>query len=331
MIALTLTNFAVLYVLLFQNARRIVVYALGYASGNILSYFLNPGVYAAAEPWKFGYGFGVTLFLVLVATLTAARSKGSVAVAVMLSAAALNLYEGSRGLSGECFVAAAYLLAKQTSGSRSARGVRIGLARALIGFAFLALSGFGILRIYEYTAENGVLGGTARWKYEAQSSGRYGVLLGGRGDFLVGLEAALDSPIVGHGSWAKDWRYASQEDAIVKHLGYRTLGGADSWLIPTHSHLVGAWVYAGILGAIFWVWVLSLPLRALRQLYAAAQSLSPLIAFLALVLIWDVLFSPYGAERRYITPYYVVLMMSLVSQPIYLPLMTKSGDDPLEE
>jgi hypothetical protein len=97
MIAFTLTNFSALYLLLSQNRRRIILCALGFVAGDIFTFFLAPGVYAAAEPWKFGYGFGVTLLIVLAATLASARSKGSVAVAVMLAAAALNLYEGSRG------------------------------------------------------------------------------------------------------------------------------------------------------------------------------------------------------------------------------------------
>jgi len=73
--------------------------------------------------------------------------------------------------------------------------------------------------------------------------------------------------------------------------------------------------------------VLSLPLRVLMQLYATAEPLAPLIAFLAVILIWDVLFSPYGAERRFLMPYYVIVMMYLLDQSTNLLLPARSGDD----
>ena len=326
MIAFTLTNFSVLYVLLFQNAPRIVIYTLGSAIGNLLIYFLHPSGFAVGDPWKFGYGFEITAFLVLLATSPRVRSNLATP-AILIFAAALNVYNGARSLGGACFLVGTYLLMRQIGRARREQGSPMTFAGALFMCALLALSAVGVLQIYQYYAGNGLLGYAAQQKYEMQSSGRYGVLVGGRGDFLVALEAALDSPIVGHGSWAKDWRYASQEDAIVKGLGYRTLGGANSWLIPTHSHLIGAWVDAGILGIVFWIWVLSLPLRVLMQLYATAEPLAPLIAFLAVILIWDVLFSPYGAERRFLMPYYVIVMMYLLDQSTNLLLPARSGDD----
>src|SRR6266851_256691 len=326
MIAFTLTNFSVLYVLLFQNARRIVIYTVGSAIGNLLIYFLHPGGFAVGDPWKFGYGFEITAFLVLLATSPRVRSNLATP-AILIFAAALNVYNGARSLGGACFLVGTYLLMRQIGRARREQGSPMTFAGALFVCALLALSAVGVLQIYQYYAGNGLLGYAAQQTYEMQSSGRYGVLVGGRGDFLVALEAALDSPIVGHGSWAKDWRYASQEDAIVKGLGYRTVGGANSWLIPAHSHLIGAWVDAGILGIVFWIWVLSLPLRVLMQLYATAEPLAPLIAFLAVILIWDVLFSPYGAERRFLMPYYVIVMMYLLDQSTNLLLPARSGDD----
>jgi len=326
MIAFTLTNFSVLYVLLFQNARRIVIYTVGSASGNLLIYFLHPSGFAVGDPWKFGYGFEITAFLVLLATLPSMRSTNLATAAILIFGAALNVYNGARSLGGACFLVGTYLLMRQIARARREQGSPTTFAGALFMCALLALSALGVLQIYQYCAGNGLLGHAAQQKYEMQSSGRYGVLVGGRGDFLVALEAALDSPIVGHGSWAKDWRYSSQEDAIVKGLGYRTVGGANSWLIPAHSHIIGAWVDAGILGIVFWIWVLSLPLRVLMQLYATAEPLAPLIAFLAVILIWDVLFSPYGAERRFLTPYYVITMMYLLEQSTNV-LTVKSGSD----
>ena len=69
-------------------------------------------------------------------------------------------------------------------------------------------------------------------------------------------------------------------------------------LIPTHSHFTGAWLEAGLLGLIFWLVVAwragGLLLRG-TDVYGAA---GPVVAFLAILFLWDLLFSPFGGERR---------------------------------
>lgn len=314
MIIVTLANFAVLYVLLANDSRRIALYTLGFAFGEILTYFLNPGIYAAGDPWKFGYGFAITLLIVLIASFANARLRNLGAIPLLTLAASLNLYNGFRSLAGECFLTASYLLLQRIALLRRDRGDQITVAGALFAFGTLALSSLAILQIYEYSISEGMLGYAAEHKYEIENSGRYGVLLGGRSEFLVGLVAALDSPVIGHGSWAKDWRYGARLDTMMSDMDYHVDGPSDSWLIPAHSHIVGAWVDAGILGAVFWLWILWLPARVLSRLYNTYNELSPLIAFLAILLAWDVMFSPYGAERRFITPYYVIVMMSFLSK-----------------
>jgi hypothetical protein len=314
MIGFTLTNFMVLYVLLSESSRRIILYTFGFAGGGILTYVLNPSIYAVGEPWKFGYGFGVTVLVVLVAVLFVYQSRYSFACLVLFCAATLNLYEGVRSMAGICFLAAAYLIVQRTAHDRQNSGTGMSFGNAVAVFAILVLASVAMFQMYGYCASNGLLGNKAWEKYEIESSGRYGILVGGRPEFIAGLEAVMESPILGHGSWAKDWRYGGRAEAIRANLGYGDVGPSDTWVIPSHSHLIGAWVDAGILGAIFWLWVLFLPLRVLRTLYLRATPLAPLIAFFAIVLIWDIMFSPYGAERRFMTPFYLVVMLSFLAE-----------------
>jgi len=312
MIAFALVNFAALYLLLYQNRRRIVFCAVGFVAGGILTYIFSPNGFAGAYPWKFGYGYPVTLFVVLVVVLLNQSQTRMLAVTLMMFAAALNLYEGFRSLSGECFLTAAFLIMQAAARSRREQELRVSFAGSMAGFALLALAGAGFVHIYEHFAGNGMLGAAAQEKYEVESSGRYGILVGGRTEFVVGLEAALNSPLIGHGSWAKDWRYSSRLEGFRDDSGYGAVGPADSWLIPTHSYLMGAWVCAGILGLPFWLWVLSLPVRGLGRLYSIAEPLTPLIAFLAIGLIWDVLFSPFGAAQRFSMSFAVVTLIWLL-------------------
>jgi hypothetical protein len=97
----------------------------------------------------------------------------------------------------------------------------------------------------------------------------------------------------------------------MRELGYFPGEENEECLIPTHSHLLGAWVEAGILGAVFWMWVFVLALRSLAVSFRYSDRLIPLIVFIAFFLIWDVFFSPYGAERRFVTTYYVVVLISV--------------------
>jgi hypothetical protein len=65
MIGATLVDFVVLYALLSDNRRRIILYALGIAIGTCAEYFLNPYGYSLTEPWKFGVGPAISGLIVL--------------------------------------------------------------------------------------------------------------------------------------------------------------------------------------------------------------------------------------------------------------------------
>lgn len=313
MIVFTLTNFSGLYILLSSSVRVMFLYAFGAAVGTILTYYLTPVSYAGAYPWEFGYGFGVTVLMVLVANGAAGRSRRKTSAFVLFVTSALNLYNGFRSQAGACFVAGIYLLTDKLFGTRSTERGYSRVFSRLATYVIVALSLLTFFRVYSYCAQNGMLGYVAWEKYESQSSGRYGLLVGGRSQFWVGLEAALESPVIGHGSWAQDWRYAARDADMMRELGYKVLSvpaAESSWVIPSHSYIIGAWVNAGISGAIFWLWVLSLPIRVLLRVDSAAtESTRPLVAFFAVTLIWNVLFSPYGADQRLLAPFFAAAMI----------------------
>jgi len=184
--------------------------------------------------------------------------------------------------------------------------------------AAIIVSGAGVLWAYQYAAKSGILGEAARQEYEVQSSGKYGLLLGGRTELLASLPAVYDSPILGHGSWAKDFRYLIVERRALVLLGYK--GALDvsreeliDGLIPAHSYLLQAWVFGGIVGALFWVWLYVLTARVLMRVYPSNVFLLPVGAFMAFSLLWDILFSPYGATSRIVVPYYIVMLATCMS------------------
>ncbi len=168
----------------------------------------------------------------------------------------------------------------------------------------------GLVSAYGYAASSGLMGLDAKDKYELQSSGSLGILLGGRAESLVSTQAIIDSPIIGHGSWARDIHYVELWVTRLEQAGYEIQGDPfESNLIPTHSHLFGAWVEAGVLGGIFWLWALWTTVRGLYAAIVRPTPFSGFIVFICLSLIWDILFSPFGLDRRVTTAAWLVLVM----------------------
>ena len=309
-IGITLINFSALYILVFGNRRRIVLYAIGLALGGILCYYFNPNIYAEDYPWKFGVGESLTWLLIITTCGVKARWF-LLRISIISFAMAVNLYMGFRSYAGICFLTATYVFFQWLRGLKDAKKIKLSLKNlVVIGLAFFAAS-FIFLKTYGHMARQGMLGENARQKYEQQAGGELGLLIGGRSEILISIHAIIDSPIIGHGSWAKDYRYADTLVYLKRVLGYYPGQSNELGLIPTHSHFFGAWVEAGILGAVFWGWVLSLLIRGMARLIRTKEVLTPLFAFFGFLLIWDILFSPFGAERRFITPYYIIVMMSL--------------------
>lgn len=307
-IVFLLLNFSAIYLYLNGKEKRFVLFAVGIALGQILAYFFNPNIYAEGMPWKFGYGSAITLLVVLLASQF--RRWWQVQFGVITGAGVLNFFMGFRSLGLMCLLAGWLASAKQSNKlSLKKLGKRKLAMLLLLGGA----ASYSVIAIYEYGASEGLLGAVEQQKYLMQSSGDLGVLLGGRTEILVSSQAIIESPLIGHGSWAKDPKYAAILMYTLEQHGYETQGELESDLIPTHSYIMGAWVEAGFVGAIFWLWALILTARALIATYGTNSALAPLIAFVAFNLLWNIPFSPFGAEGRLYAAYYLALMMFALS------------------
>jgi hypothetical protein len=138
-----------------------------------------------------------------------------------------------------------------------------------------------------------------RKKHEEQFETGLGVL-GGRSEFMYSLPAIADSPILGHGSWAKNPKYIQQAQSAGFGDLRREEGSENEFLIPTHSHVFGAWVEAGLLGALFWLRLWWLAAVSLLGAFKRGDPIWPLTALVASTLLWDLLFSPFGMHRRFV-------------------------------
>lgn len=159
---------------------------------------------------------------------------------------------------------------------------------------------------YSYGASSGLFGTDAQEKYESQvmyGGGVVNMLLGGRSEGLVSTQAIADSPIIGHGSWAKNFKYSMMLADLRRNFSEVNEGAVTDdtmdGLIPSHSYLLGAWVEAGIVGGAFWLFVmLWMLLRVLPAAWLCGDVVGLFVVMSLPLFFWNVLFSPFGANVR---------------------------------
>lgn len=318
------TNFMALYLLLRGQPKRWLLFGLGIAVGQILGYVISPNEYAEGQPWKFGVGSAVTILCVLL-TQSAVISRIRLLPGSIIGLMGLvNIYFNSRSLGLICLVTAGYLFllarAKTRGGAAQSHGKTARWPQTIAALGIFIAVGAAVQWGYGYAAGSGWLGEDAEVKYRAQGAGDLGLLLGGRTEILASSQAIIDSPIIGHGSWAKNADYVDLAEYRYAQLGYESLGVSESELIPTHSHLFGTWVEAGIVGAIFWGWVF---LQAMRLLFSPGLrhfKYAGWVFFLTLSLLWSILFSPFGASQRMYAAFDIVVILLVLTD-----LRRKSG------
>lgn len=309
-IGMMLINFMALYILLADNRRRIILFTVGWAIGTLISVLRSTEVIAEEDSWKFGKGIAITVLIILITLLPMLRRTPLLQPSVMAGLGVLALAEQSRNLCGCCLLAAAYLALQQWMSRHNTRRTLPTAQNQIILLLTVVIVIPVIFSGYAYAASTGLLGDKAKLKYELQTRGG-NVITGGRDEILVSIQAIKDSPIIGHGSWAKDRHYI---DLLAINL--RAVGAQKymvklytTGLIPTHSHLFGGWVEAGIAGGIFWLYTIWFTLRVLGRFYMTSEPFSPLIVFFAVIFLWDVVFSPFGNERRISVPFIMILLM----------------------
>ncbi len=302
-IGLTLVNFAVFFSILYQKPRRMAIYGWGLVIGSLLSFWISPSKNMQDDPWKFGFAVPVCWAVFLIASHKNCRGHWPAILATAVGI--INIVMGSRSNGGFCLAAAFYLFTSHFLRKRAARGVKLKVGAIAAIAATLVIGAIGMVWAYSYAAKAGMLGEQARDKYKLDSGGKYGILLGGRVEVFASIPAIYASPILGHGSWARDRIYVFLEKRALALMGYNVREEMDpdafkEGYIPTHSYILGAWVNAGILGAIFWSGVFVLVARALMRVYPSGVPMLPFAAFAGFETLWDCLvFSVRGGNANH--------------------------------
>lgn len=284
---------------------RITAFIVGIAFSFLIEPELFPKEYLIGflPAWKFAYSPALTTLAALVGASTLVRrSFGVLGEALPLAILGiLNLFFNFRSMFGIAMAAVVFGLLKRVIDSRPQLRAKVRpLSFLVLICAGVALSQ-GLVLAYTTAAGSGWLGADAQDKFLSQSSGNLSLILSGRAESLVSTQAIMDSPVIGHGSWAKDINYVSMLVDILEANGLIVTGDPyASALIPSHSHLLGTWVEAGLMGGVFWMAVMGLGLKAVYATLRSGSSPPVFVGFILFLLIWDIVFSPFGAAQRFL-------------------------------
>lgn len=321
----------ILAMLISKNKRRQVIFLAGYCAGSLLSAKFQPSEQAIEEPWKFGYAAGTNMLIVLVACYFFARRQFAATGALLGVVIAVNLAENFRSPVLNTLVAMALILPviPERIGGLTILPRRGSFANILVIIGLATVSGTTALLLVRLATERGFLTEEAVVKNRVQSESAGGLLLGGRPEILVSSQAVLDAPIIGHGSWPRNFKYVEMLADIQTKWGIPMdvdyAEELSQGLIPTHSHLMGAWVQAGIMGAVFWFYMFWLLAKGLVRLSVVRPALSPILSFMWTSFLFDILFSPFASTRRLTEAFLVVVLLDMLqSRVVTSPLKSRA-------
>lgn len=311
-------DLAFFVVILSQNPRRKLGFMVGFAIGSLLAARFAPVGLAEDDPWKFGYATGVNLLAVLAGSYFIDKRRYLLCTLALVGMVGINLLANFRSPVLLLLVAAPFTLPLiperigrlrllPRAGSLSRVAVLVVLA---LGAAAIAI---GLVR---FATASGFIGEDAQAKNESQLQG--GFLLAGRPEIVVSSQAVLEHPFIGWGSFGRSYKYVEMLSDFQARYGFQTdLTDTEEnlqGLIPAHSHIMGAWVWAGVLGAVFWVYIFRLAGKALLRLSLLKPPLALFYAFLLVSFLWDILFSPFQAFRRATDSFVLVVILDLLTR-----------------
>lgn len=301
-----------------KSETRKVLFAIGVGVGTMLAARIEPTQPQSDDPWKFGYSPGVTLLLFVICCYFFRRRNYFAILVLVMGVSVVNVVENFRSM--VLFLLITVALTVPLIPERIGR-LRLlpppGSTARLLVMAALALGAGGLaFGMIKLATMSGMMGQESQAKNQQQSQAVGGMFVGGRPEILVSSRAVFDSPILGHGSWARDSKYIEMLRDIKSRYGiaYDPAAGEEEAadVIPTHSYLFGAWVWAGILGAVFWFYVLSKVMKSIVKLSLLRPATMPLYAYLLVRQFWNILFSPFGSTERILTAFVIVIMVELL-------------------
>ena len=300
-----------LFVLLDNDKKNFFIFGLGYVLGVLLSLIFTPNMYfQSGAIWKFGYLTPITFLVALITTRINFQNE-FIKIFIFLSLSLFNFYFGFRSLGGVCLFISLFMTIIKFDFIRKFLDNKQPIQLKIISFIifFLFLSYF-VNYSYSFLAVNEYLGLEELQRYQSQV-GNFGILIGGRQEVLTSIYAVMNSPFIGYGSWAINPFSENLLSGLLLDFGYYKAQAFNYFddRIPTHSHLLGAWVSSGIFGIFIWIWFLYNIIKAIILNSIIKDNWNAFFLFICVFMIWKIFFSSFSGEARFFDAFYLCLIL----------------------
>jgi O-antigen ligase len=276
-----------------------------FLGGSAISQFMLSVMGSRPSDWKFGFAYPVSVGVLL---LLDARKRLLTGLA-LLALAVLHLVLDYRSFAGFFLLAALAAFAK---------GASVGLRLRVSTFMLSGVAVLGFGALYSFTSRLGTLEAEVSIRRMHSNAER-------AAGIVVGYQFVRASPILGYGSWPRSDE--ALETWAVLQSGFGTeqspdqivqgaLESPEGNVIRTHSMILQAWVEAGIIGLVFFVFS-TLMLAGLLVRLLTGLPLDRYYAlgcFFGLWGLWAFIASPFAGVSRLNTAISIVLLFVLTSE-----------------
>ncbi len=315
-ILLFLLNLASIYIIVNNNRSRLILFCLGFALGRVWITFA--GLEGDVIPWKIGLAKPVAMLVILLCVVLpmSVTSRSYVSALALACLGLFDILMDFRSHGSVLLLASMILLTSTFIRKQPGKRPTMRLHTALGLLLGVTIAGLAASEFYRHAATSGWLSENATNKFKMQvEDADAPLIIAGRSEVLVYFEAIFDSILIGHGSWPRNAYYADMlaERRFDRGLSNSPAQAADD-AIPLHSHIFGSWIEAGLVGGLFWANILLLIVRSLLRSSEGRSELRPLYLYGAMLLAWDILFSPFSGFRRLETALLLVILLRSLLQ-----------------
>jgi len=259
--------------------------------------------------WKMGLGTAITLMLLIYFNFKKDKQNNNFIILLLISLSILSLSLNTRYLFILNLTSAFFIFLSVDKRNKDL--FNLDIKYIFITSIFILV----ITYIFQYLLSSNIMPEELVRKTISQK-GKYGILIGGRSDLVAGIKAISDSPIFGHGSWAKDCFYSDYLKDFLYFNEYNKVFRDKNCLIPGHSIILEAWIYSGFIGFLFWLHILFLVIKRIKINFLNFNKFNSTLIFLTILFLWDLFLSPYGGIRIVEFPLFASILIFMENKKI---------------